>query len=156
VVSIWCGSMRILFSYQCITNLSQPILWTQILCGSFLLCLSLGSATTFAKDDILSITLDSAELIQIDTEITVVQVGNPEIANVSVNTPQSIFVSGLTIGETGLLLLDGAGEIVLDLNVVVVPKNERHVTVHRGSSTIQTLICHPRCLGVENPGIVIE
>ncbi|PPR36905.1 MAG: hypothetical protein CFH35_01674, partial [Alphaproteobacteria bacterium MarineAlpha9_Bin5] len=108
--------MRILFSYQCITNLSQPILWTQILCGSFLLCLSLGSATTFAKDDILSITLDSAELIQIDTEITVVQVGNPEIANVSVNTPQSIFVSGLTIGETGLLLLDGAGEIVLDLN----------------------------------------
>ena len=148
--------MRILFSYQCITNLSQPILWTQILCGSFLLCLSLGSATTFAKDDILSITLDSAELIQIDTEITVVQVGNPEIANVSVNTPQSIFVSGLTIGETGLLLLDGTGEIVLDLNVVVVPKNERHVVVHRGSSTIQTLICHPRCLGVENPGIVIE
>lgn len=148
--------MRILFPYQCITNLSQPILWTQILCASFLLCLPLASVKTFAKDDILSITLDSAELIQIDTEITVVQVGNPEIANVSVNTPQSIFVSGLTIGETGLLLLDGAGEIVLDLNVVVVPKNERHVTVHRGSSTIRTLICHPRCLGVENPGIVIE
>ena len=101
--------------------------------------------TAFANDESISVAVDAVELIQIDTPATWVQVGNPDVADVSVNTSQSIILLGLAVGETGLLLLDDKGEVIKNLNVIVVPRVERQVRVYRGRSTVSTLSCHPNC-----------
>ena len=114
-------------------------------------CSSVTSSTTLTNDEILNVTIDSAKLLELDVESSVVQIGNPAIADVTVNTPKSIFVMGLLIGETNLMVLDKSGNVILDANIIVTPRPMRQVTVHRGSGSIQTLSCNPRCYGTNNP-----
>ena len=114
-------------------------------------CSGVTSSTALTNDEILNVTIDSAKLLELDVESSVVQIGNPAIADVTVNTPKSIFVMGLLIGETNLMVLDKSGNVILDANIIVTPKPMRQVTVHRGSGSIQTLSCYPRCYGTNSP-----
>ena len=91
-------------------------LWSVLL---FVFCVV--SVSSYANDELISISVDSIELDQTNTPAAWIQIGNPEIADVSVNTSQSIIVLGLSVGETGLLLLDDRGEVIKNLNVIVVP-----------------------------------
>ena len=115
-------------------------LWSVLL---FLFCIV--PVNSYANDELVSVSVDSIELIQIDTPAAWIQIGNPDIADVSVNTSRSIIVLGLAVGETGLLLLDDGGEVIKNLNVIVVPRSERQVKVYRGPSAASTLSCHPDC-----------
>ena len=114
-------------------------------------CSGVTSSTALTNDEILNVTIDSAKLLELDAESSVVQIGNPAIADVTVNTPKSIFVMGLLIGETNLMVLDKSGNVILNANIIVTPRPMRQVTVHRGSSSTQTLSCYPRCYGTNSP-----
>ena len=52
------------------------------------------SSTALTNDEILNVTIDSAKLLELDADSSVVQIGNPAIADVIVNPPKSIFVMG--------------------------------------------------------------
>ena len=121
--------------------------------GTFLV-ISLGSnsysTSTMAQDNIFEVTIDTAQLLELQVDSATILIGNPGIADVSVNTPKTIFVIGLTIGETNLVALDKMGEVILESNVVVLPKADRQVTIHRGSGSVQNLSCHPHCSATTN------
>ncbi len=105
-----------------------------------------------AGAETLTVTLDKTLVLRPSEPVSVVMVGNPEIADVTAESPRLIFVIGLAAGETNLLMLDDSGKELASYDVVVVPERERHVTVHRGADGVSTLSCDPRCTGVENPG----
>ncbi len=123
-------------------------LWSVLL---FVFCVV--SVTSYANDEFISISVDSVELVQTNTPAAWIQIGNPEIADVSVNTSQSIIVLGLSVGETGLLLLDDRGEVIKNLNVIVVPRAKRQVRVYRGPTTVSTLSCHPDCTPLDQQAV---
>ena len=111
------------------------------------------SVNSYANDELISVSVDSVKLVQTNRPAAWIQIGNPEIADVSVNTSQSIIVLGLAVGETGLLLLDDRGEVIKNINVIVVPRAERQVRVYRGPSTVSTLSCHPDCTPLDQQSV---
>ncbi|SVE41139.1 uncharacterized protein METZ01_LOCUS493993, partial [marine metagenome] len=126
--------VRILTPYQHISELGTGTVVVQKLWSMLLFLLCMLPINTFANDELISVAVDAVELVQIDTPTAWIQIGNPDIADVSVNTSRSIIVLGLAVGETGLLLLDDGGEVIKNLNVIVEPRSERQVKVYRGPS----------------------
>ncbi len=102
--------------------------------------------------DVLRVTVDKSATLRIDRAASVVMVGQPEIADVAVESPRLIFVLGRKVGETNLVVLDAQGNNLVNVAVVVVPEPERTVTIYRGTPGVSTLSCDPRCSGTRNPG----
>ena len=105
-----------------------------------------------AVAETLTVTLDKTTVLRPAKDVSIVMVGNPDIADVSVESARLVFVIGLTVGETNLLLLNRKGREIASYDIVVAPELGRHVTVNRGADSVPTLSCDPRCTGVANPG----
>ena len=145
--------MRILTPYQHISELGTGTAAMKKVWSALLFVFCVVPVNLYANDELIRVSVDSVELVQTNTPAAWIQIGNPEIADVSVNTSQSIIVLGLAVGETGLLLLDDRGEVIKNLNVVVVPRAERQVRVYRGPSTVSTLSCHPDCAPLDQQAV---
>ena len=104
-----------------------------------------------ALADSLNVRLDKAEILRLDVPASIVIVGNPEIADVTVENPNMLFVTGLMAGETNLIILDDNGDAIMDYDLVVVAETDRQVTVHRNVDQLSTFSCKPRCIEVANP-----
>ena len=103
---------------------------------------------SYANDNSIVVALDKVEVVNTEREASVVQIGNPEIADINVASTTTILVLGISLGETNLLLIDDKGKIIQDLNVVVVREVDQNlITVHQGPSTTRSLRCDPTCTG---------
>lgn len=72
-----------------------------------------------SKGDILELVLNSGKLIQLDRPATSVFVGNPDIADVQVQSPTIIYVFGKGTGSTNLFALDAQGKVLLNSPVTI-------------------------------------
>ena len=104
-----------------------------------------------ALAETLNVRLDKAEILRLDTPASIIVVGNPSIADVTVENPTLLFLTGLTPGETNLVIFDDLGDPVAEYDLVVVSEVDRHVTVHRNTGVLTTFSCKPRCIEVSNP-----
>jgi Flp pilus assembly secretin CpaC len=117
--------------------------------GIVLALASLISLASEAAADRIRVELDKYILVRLEADADAVFVGNPAVADVIVQSPRRIFVLGVTPGETSLRVLDYDGKDILVSNIVVVPIEERSVTVNRNvprrSTAELTYSCDPRC-----------
>lgn len=75
-----------------------------------------------------------AVVVNLDRPAKTVIIGDPTVADVTVQNPRLLFVFGKGAGATSLTATDGAGRSVLDVPVVVVPGGTQDtVTIHHGS-----------------------
>jgi Flp pilus assembly secretin CpaC len=75
-----------------------------------------------------------AVVVNLDRPAKTVIIGDPSVADVTVQGPRLLFVFGKGLGATSLTATDGAGNSVLDVPVVVAPGGTQDsVTVHHGS-----------------------
>ncbi|MEH6546573.1 MAG: type II and III secretion system protein family protein [Sneathiella sp.] len=72
-----------------------------------------------SKGDILALTLNSGKLVQLDKPATSVFIGNPELADVQVQSPTIIYVFGKGTGSTNLFALDAKGRVLLNSPVTI-------------------------------------
>ena len=100
----------------------------------------------------LQVTLNKTTILRIARDASTVTIGNPEVADISVESPRLIFLVGKEAGETNLLILDASDTEIHDFDLVVVPESARHLTVHRGATEVTTFNCAPRCTPVKTPG----
>ncbi len=77
------------------------------------------STVTLAAETI-EVPLGGAGVVRLGQAARQVVVGNPAIADVTMQSPQTLAVFGKYPGGTTLLVLDGGGRVVLDATVVVV------------------------------------
>ncbi len=110
-----------------------------------------GAASFSAAAEIFDVPINKTKVLRLKRSASYVLVGNPEIADVSVENSRLIFVHGRTIGETNLLLLDSRRREIANYDLIVVPTGETYITIQRGTS-IDTLSCDPRCAGIPTPG----
>lgn len=113
--------------------------------------LTLAGLSSAAGAEALRVTLDKYEFVKLDRAVATVLIANPSIVDVGIENARLIILVGRTPGETMLVILDNEGNEILTTAVVVVPKLEREVTVHRGLAEA-TLSCYPRCAPIPNPG----
>ena len=98
-----------------------------------------------ARADTMSIPLDQAQLLRLPTGVSTIVIGNPLIADASLQPGGLLVVTGKGYGSTNLLALDRSGRVVLDKQLVVnKPRAGGVVIVQKGMDT-ETYSCRPDC-----------
>ena len=73
----------------------------------------------FAADAPLGIVLDQATIMKLPEKVSTIVVGNPLIADVTVQSGGLVVVTGKGYGTTNLIALDRAGAVLLERSIVV-------------------------------------
>jgi len=92
-----------------------------------------------------SVELNKTEVVYLPANAGAVVIGNPDIADVSVHSANTIFVVGRGYGETNLVVLNAAGQKILDADIQVVNNLPAHgVRIYNGADR-STYSCAPYC-----------
>ncbi len=97
-----------------------------------------------AAENGIEIVLNQAKILKLARPADTIVIGNPEIADASVQNASTIVLTGKGFGVTNLVILDSDGAPVIDEQVFVSRQDARSVRVYRRAA-MQTLSCTPRC-----------
>jgi Flp pilus assembly secretin CpaC len=92
----------------------------------------------------ISVNVNMARVLRISAPAATVIVGNPGVADVTIQDPQTLILTGKSYGQTNLIVLDSRGEPVADTLIEVVQMTAGVMTVYQGLSRT-TLACAPVC-----------
>lgn len=104
----------------------------------------LAIAPARADNEALTIALDQATLVKMPERLATLVIGNPLVADVSVQTGGLLVVTGKGYGSTNLVALDKDGAVLLEKAVNVVAPRENLMTVYKGVDR-ETYSCAPNC-----------
>jgi Flp pilus assembly secretin CpaC len=96
------------------------------------------------QSDIIAVNVDQAKLIKLPPRIATIVVGNPLIADVTMQPGGLIVVTGKGYGATNVIAMDRAGTIVADRTIQVSGPTDKVVTVYRGVDR-ESYSCMPIC-----------
>ena len=94
----------------------------------------------------IQVVMNEARIVKLARAADTIVVGNPAIADASVQDAQTIVLTGKGFGVTNLVILDKEGAAIVDEKVMVSRNDEMTVRVYRRSD-VQTLSCTPSCEG---------
>lgn len=97
-----------------------------------------------APDDKIAVYVDQAKLIKIPAKAATLIVGNPLIADVSLQSGGIVVVTGKGYGATNFIAMDRSGDVLVDRQIQVEGPTERLVTVYRGVER-ESYSCAPIC-----------
>jgi hypothetical protein len=127
----------------------MALLWRVRRRGRFKFALALlaglaaaGGGPASAADVI--VVLDQAKVMRIPERTATVVVGNPLIADISVQTGGLIVVTGKGYGVTNFIALDTRGNTLVEQSIEVRGPNDHVVVVHRGIER-ESYSCTPKC-----------
>jgi Flp pilus assembly secretin CpaC len=109
------------------------------------------SVAAAADGDPIDVTIDFAKILKIDQPANTVIVGNPGIADASVDDEKTLILTGKTAGTTNLIVLDVNGHELLNTTVRVSSDIRQLTTVFYGPNR-QTFSCAPVCEEVVSVG----
>jgi Flp pilus assembly secretin CpaC len=92
----------------------------------------------------IEVQMNQAKIVRIAKQADTVIVGNPAIADASVQDSSTIVLTGKGFGVTNLVILDIDGNPIVDEQVTVVRQTASSVRIYRRAD-IQTLSCTPYC-----------
>jgi Flp pilus assembly secretin CpaC len=102
------------------------------------------AAPAIAHAGDIDIVLDQARLVKLPERVTTVVVGNPLIADATVQGGGLLVITGKGYGLTNLIALDRAGAVLMEKSVEVRGPRDDVVVVHRGVER-ETYSCAPDC-----------
>src|SRR4051794_13955719 len=94
--------------------------------------------------DMIAVNVDQAKLVKIPTRVATIVVGNPLIADVTLQTGGIIVVTGKGYGATNFIALDRSGEVLVDRLIQVEGPTDQLVTIYRGVER-ESYTCQPIC-----------
>jgi Flp pilus assembly secretin CpaC len=103
-----------------------------------------GTPLATASDDGISVNVDQAKLVRLPDRVTTVVVGNPLIADVTLQPGNIIVVTGKGYGATNFIAMNRAGDVLLDRVIQVQGPTDQVITVYRGVDR-ESYSCMPLC-----------
>ena len=104
----------------------------------------LSPVAALAESAPVSVKVNMARILRINAPAATVIVGNPGIADVAIQDPQTLVLTGKSYGQTNLIVLDAQGNPIADTMLEVVQEQAGLVTVYQGSRRT-SLACEPVC-----------
>lgn len=95
-------------------------------------------------DDVIAVKVDQAKLVKFPDLIATVVIGNPLIADVSLQPGGVVVVTGKGYGATNLIALNRRGEVLMDRVIQVAGPSDNVVTIYRGVNR-ESYSCAPAC-----------
>ncbi len=96
------------------------------------------------RSDAVAVMVDQAKVIRLPEKTQTVVVGNPMIADISVQKNGILVVTGKSFGVTNFIALDAAGAMLAESRVTVRAATDSVVTVQRGMER-ESYSCAPQC-----------
>jgi hypothetical protein len=90
------------------------------------------------------VLLDQARILQLPDRAATVVVGNPLIADLSIQPGGLAVITGKGYGATNFIVMDRSGAVLLEKTVEVQGPNDKIVVVYRGVDR-ETYSCTPIC-----------
>lgn len=115
------------------------------------LALAAISSTAGHAADLVKVELDQARLYRLAAPASTIIIGNPAIADATLQDAQTLIITGRAYGQTNLIVLDDQGETITDAQLAVLAASESLVTVYKGAKR-QSLSCLPDCQPAVVPG----
>ena len=94
--------------------------------------------------DPLTVYLDQARILKLPERTATLVVGNPLIADATVQPGGTVVITGKSYGATNLVALDRAGEILMEHPMLVLGPRDPTVIVYRGIAR-ESYSCTPSC-----------
>jgi hypothetical protein len=102
-------------------------------------------AQTSALADSISVNVDSAQVMKLPDRVASIVIGNPLIADATLQGGGILVVTGKGFGSTNVLALDRGGKVVMEKTVVVMgPASSDLVVVYKGVAR-ESYSCSPEC-----------
>jgi hypothetical protein len=103
-------------------------------------------AAAFAEPsgNAIAVNVDQAKLVRLPGRVATIVVGNPLIADVTLQTGGVMVVTGKGYGATNFIAMDRSGEILVDRIIQVEGPTDQLVTVYRGVER-ESYSCMPIC-----------
>jgi len=93
---------------------------------------------------VVTVTVDNAKVIRLPESTQTVVVGNPIIADVSLQKNGVLILTGKSFGSTNLIALDRGGNMLAESTISVQAPQAAVVTVQRGLER-ESYSCTPNC-----------
>jgi Flp pilus assembly secretin CpaC len=94
----------------------------------------------------IEVVMNQAKIVKLARPADTIVIGNPAIADASVQDANTIVLTGRGFGVTNLVVLDKDGNPIVDEQVIVSRGTTTTVRVYRRAA-VQTLSCTPYCEG---------
>jgi Flp pilus assembly secretin CpaC len=111
---------------------------------AFGLCVAAAGPSLAQEGGPISVNVNMARILRINAAAVTVIVGNPGIADVTIQDPQTLILTGKSYGQTNLIVLDSGGEPIADTLIEVVQMQAGVTTIFNGLAR-QSVACAPVC-----------
>ena len=103
-------------------------------------------AAAFAEPspDAIAVNVDQAKLVKLSGRVATIVVGNPLIADVTLQSGGIVVVTGKGYGATNFIAMDRSGEVLVDRVIQVEGPTDQLITVYRGIDR-ESYSCMPLC-----------
>lgn len=105
---------------------------------------AIATPMAWAETGPVSVKVNMARILRISAPAATIIVGNPSVADVTIQDPQTLVLTGKSFGQTNLIVLDAQGNPIADTVMEVVADTANNVTVYMGGKRT-TLACAPVC-----------
>jgi len=94
--------------------------------------------------DRIAVYVDQAKLVRLPAKVSTIVVGNPLIADVTLQSGGIVVVTGKGYGATNFIAMDRNGDVLVDRQIQVEGPTDQLVTVYRGVER-ESYSCMPIC-----------
>jgi hypothetical protein len=114
------------------------------------LALALALPATGAAAQDLVVKYDQSQLLRLPRPVSEIIIGNPSIADVTVQSNNLLVITGKSFGITNVIALDAQRNVIQDQRVLVSREEARVVNLQKGSKR-ESYNCAPQC----NPSLTV-
>lgn len=98
-----------------------------------------------ADSEVIAVVMDQAKLVKLPAGADTIVIGNPSIADVTVQKNGVMIITGRSAGRTNFIALNQSGAIISESVLTVTVPSEGKLLVQRGLER-NTYDCSPACL----------
>ena len=102
------------------------------------------AAQAATSPDVVAVNVDQAKLVKMPAGTSTIVVGNPLIADVTLQAGGLVVVTGKGYGATNVIAMDRRGEVLVDRLIQVEGPSDQVVTIYRGVER-ESYSCSPIC-----------
>jgi Flp pilus assembly secretin CpaC len=97
-----------------------------------------------AQTDAVAVNVDQAKLVRLPGRVATIVIGNPLIADVTLQPGGLVVVTGKGYGATNFIAMDRSGQVLVDRIIQVEGPTDQVVTIYRGVDR-ESSSCKPIC-----------
>ena len=126
-------------------NIKRLVIMERLIISALFSVLSLGLFASSTSAEPIKVQVDEAKLIELNRPVHHVIIGNPSIADVSMQNKNILVFTGKSAGHTNVILLDENSRQILNRKVHVSTSNESGMVVLLMGSSRRSFHCGTIC-----------